>query len=486
MKIISRLGVMLMVATLLPLTAMAADFKENRVDLGIFGGYHWFAKDTELGFADDDPGARGYKNSWMLGFRPALKLNSLFAVEGELGFLPTKVRRHTDIQSRILAWRVQGLVHLLSPRMIRPFFVLGIGGTSNFPEDETIVSKDTDAVFHTGLGLKVEPSEAFGLRLDGRMLFPPRTGGVDLTLEYEVLLGIYARLGSMEEAPKAPPVDPDSDKDGIVAEADKCPNEAEDKDGFQDEDGCVDADNDGDGVADANDACPNDAASTTDGCPNKDLDNDGLMGAADKCPSEAEDVDNFQDEDGCPDNDNDGDGIADAADKCANEAEDKDSFQDEDGCVDADNDADGIADASDKCANEAESKNGYQDDDGCPDEIPAAVKAFTGKIEGITFASGSDVIDPKSYPTLDNAVKVLIEFTNINLEISGHTDDRGNKDKNKDLSKLRAEAVKKYFVDKGVDAARLTAVGYGSEKPIADNKTSAGRAANRRIEFALK
>ena len=136
----------------------------------------------------------------------------------------------------------------------------------------------------------------------------------------------------------------DADGDGIPDAKDQCPNEPEDKDGFQDEDGCPDPDNDGDGIADAKD----------------------------KCPNEPEDKDGFQDDDGCPEPDNDGDGIPDTIDKCPNEAEDKDGFQDDDGCPELDNDGDGIPDSADKCPNEPETMNGIDDDDGCPDVIPGA------------------------------------------------------------------------------------------------------------------
>lgn len=98
-----------------------------------------------------------------------------------------------------------------------------------------------------------------------------------------------------------------------------------------------------------------------------DRDGDRVLGASDRCPDEAEDNDGFEDDDGCPDLDNDGDGLADARDRCALEAEDKDGFQDDDGCVDLDNDGDGVADAQDRCPDIAEDQDGFQDDDGCVD-----------------------------------------------------------------------------------------------------------------------
>src|SRR6185312_2461070 len=136
-----------------------------------------------------------------------------------------------------------------------------------------------------------------------------------------------------------------------------------------------------------------------------DPDHDGIVGAQDKCPKEAEDKDGFQDDDGCPDPDNAGDGIADAADKCPNEAEDKDDFQDDDGCPDPDNDNDGIPDAADKCPDQAETKNGFQDDDGCPDELPAAVTGVIGPI-AINFKANSDAF-AGSTAALDKVAKAL-------------------------------------------------------------------------------
>jgi outer membrane protein OmpA-like peptidoglycan-associated protein len=102
----------------------------------------------------------------------------------------------------------------------------------------------------------------------------------------------------------------------------------------------------------------------------KDRDLDGIADDVDKCPDQAEDFDGYEDLDGCPEADNDGDGILDAKDKCPNQAEDFDGFQDDDGCPDLDNDMDGILDADDKCPGAKETFNNYQDTDGCPDEAP--------------------------------------------------------------------------------------------------------------------
>jgi parallel beta-helix repeat protein len=110
------------------------------------------------------------------------------------------------------------------------------------------------------------------------------------------------------------------------------------------------------------------------GAVSKDIDNDGIPDVKDQCPDMPEDKDGFQDEDGCPDFDNDNDGIYDTQDKCPNEAEDFDGFEDQDGCLDIDNDHDGIPDKLDKCPNVPEDIDGYMDEDGCPDGGKPAVQ----------------------------------------------------------------------------------------------------------------
>jgi len=230
--------------------------------------------------------------------------------------------------------------------------------------------------------------------------------------------------------------------------------------------------------------------------PDLDPDKDGIVGDADKCPTEPEDMDGFQDDDGCPDPDNDGDGVADAQDKCPSEPEDKDGFQDDDGCPDPDNDGDGVPDAADRCADQPETMNGFEDDDGCPDEVPEKLKQFTGVIQGINFKVSAADLQPASLKKLDAAIAVLQEFKDTKLEIHGHTDDQAPKKggafaDNQALSQARAEAVKAYMVGKGIDESRLVAKGFGDTQPIEDptglkgGKLNAARAKNRRVEFKL-
>jgi len=292
--------------------------------------------------------------------------------------------------------------------------------------------------------------------------------------------------------------DPDNDADTIPDTQDKCPNQAEDFDGFEDDDGCPEPDNDKDGIDDLHDACPNDAEDhkppkPNDGCPasKTDTDGDGIPDSVDKCPNDPEDKDGFEDTDGCPDPDNDNDGIPDNFDNCPNDPEDMDGFQDEDGCPDPDNDKDGVPDKTDKCPNEPETINGYQDEDGCPDTGPAPkAKIDLQKhqiviMDKVFFDTNKATIKPVSFALLDQVAQILRGHSEIKVEIQGHTDAQGDMDHNIQLSKERAESVRTYLIKKGVDPARMVSGGYGPTVPIADNKTKAGREANRRVEFHI-
>jgi len=177
------------------------------------------------------------------------------------------------------------------------------------------------------------------------------------------LLGVYYSVESR-----------DRDKDGINDDQDSCPTDVEDKDGFEDGDGCPEVDNDEDNVPDASDKCITQAEDfdefeDTDGCPETDNDKDGVVDERDACKLEPETKNDFQDDDGCPDEkDTDGDGVKDTDDKCPAEAEDTDGFEDTDGCPDPDNDADGFPDNQDECIDLPEDGKGKGPlkTDGCP------------------------------------------------------------------------------------------------------------------------
>jgi outer membrane protein OmpA-like peptidoglycan-associated protein len=253
--------------------------------------------------------------------------------------------------------------------------------------------------------------------------------------------------------------DGDIDGDGIPDSRDQCRTVPEDKDNFEDEDGCPDVDNDQDTILDPDD----------------------------KCPLVAEDHDNFEDQDGCPEADNDLDGILDVVDKCPNEPEDKDNFEDEDGCPDLDNDHDGIPDKDDLCPNEPETKNGYADEDGCPDS--ELIRVVGDKIlldDRVHFMINSRIIRTISYPLLTRLAVLINDHPEyIHIEVQGHTDERGTDSFNEQLSQSRADSVMEFLVARGVLADRLSAKGYSKSKPFVDKRNEYAYYMNRRVEFEI-
>lgn len=210
-------------------------------------------------------------------------------------------------------------------------------------------------------------------------------------------------------------------------------------------------DGDGDGWYDLIDRCPNEAGTVL-GCPRipPDLDRDSFLGRDDRCPD--------------------------------------DPGVEPDGCPIPDSDGDGLLDPDDRCPTVPETKNGHEDYDGCPDEIQVQLAKFTGRIRGIYFDWLRTTIKPKSRVVLDRAVKVLKEFDTIRILISCHesTAPGVNNVHIPALDKFtlrRALAVKRYLVERGIDADRLEVRGAGWSEPISSNKTAAGRAQNRRCDF---
>jgi outer membrane beta-barrel protein len=211
-----------------------------------------------------------------------------------------------------------------------------------------------------------------------------------------------------------------------------------------------------------------------------DIDGDGIVDKKDKCPEEAEDKDGFEDADGCPDPDNDKDGVLDPDDQCplqAGVAENK-------GCPDKDSDGDGVVDRTDQCPD----KPGVKPT-GCPEEKRQYIVVTDDKIDlqqQIRFATGKATILAASFGLLDEVVDVMKGRAKLRLRIEGHTDNKGNPKKNQKLSEDRAKSVADYLIGKGIDASRLSSAGFGATKPIADNKSAAGREKNRRTDFFIR
>jgi OmpA-OmpF porin, OOP family len=232
-------------------------------------------------------------------------------------------------------------------------------------------------------------------------------------------------------------------------------------------------DTDGDGVADKDDKCPTVAGlASLGGCP--DSDSDGIADADDKCPNEA----GLAKYNGCTIPDTDGDGVNDEEDKCPSEK----GFARYQGCPIPDTDGDGINDEEDKCP----AVKGIASNQGCPEISKAVIDKINYAAKNVFFASGSSKLLPKSYTSLNEVVKLLKSDESLLIDVNGHTDASGKEDKNQILSEDRAKAVKDYLVSKGIADSRLTSAGFGSTKPVADNKTAAGKAKNRRTELSVR
>lgn len=204
--------------------------------------------------------------------------------------------------------------------------------------------------------------------------------------------------------------------------------------------------------------------------PPADSDGDGVPDNADRCPGTPRGA--RVDAQGCePDSDNDG--VVDRLDKCPGTA--AAARVDAQGC-ELDSDRDGVVDRLDKCPG---SKPGAKvDSSGC--EIPEVTT-----LKGVTFATNSATLTAGSMAVLDETAATLARNPELKAEVAGHTDNRGAAARNRVLSQQRAESVMRYLVAKGVNAANLTARGYGPDQPVADNRTEQGRTANRRVELRI-
>jgi outer membrane protein OmpA-like peptidoglycan-associated protein len=182
-----------------------------------------------------------------------------------------------------------------------------------------------------------------------------------------------------------------------------------------------------------------------------------------------------------PKADRDGDGIKDLRDRCPDDVEDKDGYEDGDGCPDMDNDGDGIADAKDRCPNEGETQNGLDDEDGCPDTVGVAQSGtpFNAPSPMLYAANATLPRDKTTLGILDRLADALFAHPEVKrLRIEGHA---WQEKRAQELSQRRADEVRQYLIDRGIDGKRIQAVGYGEARPAdADNAPK-----NRRVEFIV-
>ena len=328
-----------------------------------------------------------------------------------------------------------------------PYLKLG-GGYTGYKG--TFSDKDGGAKLLAGGGINFWFTEHLGLNLQTGYHHGFQKDGTDY---FQHSAGIVIKFGAK-----------DTDKDGIVDKLDECPEVA----GLKEFNGCPDTD--GDGIPDKDDACPDVAGlKEFDGCP--DTDGDGIADKDDACPEVA----GLKEFDGCPDTD--GDGVPDKDDKCPDVAGPAENG----GCPWPDTDGDGVLDKDDLCPDEA----GPASNKGCPEPNDDDQKRLNQYAKTILFDTGKATIKFESAEVLGQILTVLKKYPNSRFRIEGHTDSVGKRAKNILLSQNRADAVKVYLIQGGVDQSRLESIGYGPDRPIASNKNKKGRELNRRVEINL-
>ncbi|MFB9055532.1 OmpA family protein [Mariniflexile ostreae] len=377
-------------------------------------------------------------NGFSLGV--AGSLNKIEKWGDQIGVTPDATNKVDDLSYYGLDGTIK--YNILENTVLDPF--VGVGG------GYTWIDEIGAGTVNGTVGLNVWFNENIGLTLQSSYKHAFEDY---LQTHFQHSVGISIKFGGT-----------DTDGDGIYDKDDACP----DVPGLKEFNGCPDTD--GDGIEDSKDDCPNEAGTPEmNGCP--DSDGDGVADKDDKCPT----VPGLKALNGCPDAD--GDGITDAEDKCPNVA----GPAANQGCPWPDTDGDGVLDKDDNCPE----VKGTVANNGCPEVTEEVQKTLNAYAKTILFDTGKATIKSQSQKVLSDIIAILNEYSNSKFTIEGHTDSVGSDALNQKLSDSRANSVKEYLIENGIDAFRLSALGYGESKPIDTNNTSAGRANNRRVEINL-
>jgi len=428
-------------AALLPARVEAAN-RAGAVTLSPFAGEYQFEGNQyiENCLIEDSPIyglALGYNLTDRLGWELSLGYIEAEAKTGDIdnvdGYLA-----HLDL-----------LYHFRPDKAFVPFVEGGLGAVSYRPGS---TSNDENALINLGVGFKYFFLDNVALRADVRGLLDIDTG--DSSREHDTYKNV-AMTGGLtfqfggEEKMVEPVVIPvsDSDGDGVNDDRDRCPGTLR---GVPvDADGCP-QDSDGDGVADYLDRCPRTPAGTA-------VDADG-------CPL-------------APPADDDGDGVVNTADKCPNTPAGMsvNSY----GCP-KDADKDGVFDDKDECPDTPEGTE--VGPDGCP--LPTEPESLTLQFN---FPTDSARIQPEFEGQLAAAADFIEAHPGTHVTIEGHTDSIGSAAYNQQLSQRRADSVRDYLIENfGIEGDRLKAIGYGEERPMAENNTPEGRIMNRRVVILIE
>ena len=471
----------LLVLCLLVAPAVGAAQHTHQFEMGAFGSYTRYDQAFNLDKQMGGGGRLGYFFSPVVG------------VEFDVGFQQPSPKSGGATTGLTLGG---GSLVLNFGGQKNLFYILGGYSRLSFADNPAYAFDDN--ALHGGIGDRIFLGERVALRLEGRALYSPNTNYPNGTWAGHIVASAGLAIFTGPSAFK------DSDADGVADKADTCsgtPSGA-----VVDNAGCP-SDSDHDNVFNGLDTCPNTLAGAevdAHGCP-KDTDSDGVYDGIDKCPSSP--TGTRVDATGCP-TDSDTDGVADGPDQCPNTPagatvdangcpvdSDRDGVPDGiDKCLNtpagtevdtvgcqraSDSDADGVDDTKDTCP--STSAGTRVDARGCPILFTEARQPLV--LRGVTFETGRSALRPDSYTILDLVATSLMNNPDINVEISGHTDNTGASTTNLRLSQSRADAVRAYLASKGVPPERMVAKGYGAAQPIAPNTTPAGRAQNRRVEL---
>ncbi len=412
-----------LIALLAVTTAGHAEVKAGSYSLTPFIGGYTFEGNEDL------------KSSPVYGLRGGYNFTKNWGVEGFFSYLKTDNKALAgDPDVKMFGYGVEGLYHFLPDSRLVPFLAAGVGGLSY--DRSGGVGDRNKLAFDYGAGLKFSLTDYLALRADVRHVLPLNDRYNDLL--YTV--GLTFSWGG----DKKPAV--------VATKAAEPAAPAE-----------VVQDSDGDGVPNTLDRCPGTPAGVKvdrDGCP-LDSDRDGVYDYLDKCPGTPAGV--KVDKDGCP-LDSDGDGVPDYLDKCPGTP--KGMAVDKDGCPLA---------AMEKPAPAA------------PSAVETAIMEKGRVTLNVEFDTDKSIVKKQYDEEIGKLASVMKKYKDLKIVIEGHTDNVGTAKYNQKLSERRAEAVKKYLVEKfGVEPSRLSAKGYGLTKPVASNATKEGRQKNRRVEAAAE
>jgi len=452
-------SILLLVVVFLTAFAVKAQNTDRPWLIGISTNYADFHA-VEMTFSDQLTDANWMGQTLPTQLKIARSLSPSFNFGAEFSVIKLEVDKFNEWPYREADlttdqfWRIGGQFeykfangHLLKEEArIAPYLFLGMNGSN--------INEKTFLAQSSGIGLNIWITDWLGVNAEGSYEYV-----FDFNDYFHYSFGLVAKFGKKH----------DKDKDGISDKNDACPEVP----GIPEFAGCPDTDNDG--IQDKDDKCPTVAGPKEfNGCP--DTDGDKIIDIEDLCPQ----VPGLAQFKGCPDTD--GDGIQDKEDQCPQDKGPRETF----GCPDSD--GDGITDKQDACPNE----KGLKENKGCPVKEAVVVVPPVEKMKEIEFAAkniqfdvSKSTIKQSSFNDLNNILKIMNDYPDSRFTVYGYTDNTGGDDLNMRLSDDRAQAVKKYFTDRGIAASRLTAKGFGKANPIATNDTAEGRLENRRVEISL-